>query len=121
MESFEVVIKTITAEMQKSISAKTVIGDPMTFGGTTIIPLSSVGMGFGAGTGAGKTSDNAEGSGGGGGMAIKPVAIVVMDEKEAKLETLKPPSSVPKKSVVEQIVEALPKLAEGMSAKKEEK
>ena len=91
MESLEDVIRAITAEMQKSISAKTVVGDPVTFEGKTIIPLISVGMGFGAGTGTGKSSDNAGGGGGGGGMAIRPVAVVVIDENGVKLETLKSP------------------------------
>lgn len=117
MESLEDVIRAITAEMQKSISAKTVVGDPVTFEGKTIIPLISVGMGFGAGTGTGKAADNAGGGGGGGGMAIKPVAVVVIDENGVKLETLKSP---PKASVVEQLAEAVPKIAEGMSPKKKE-
>ncbi len=117
MERLEDVIRAITAEMQKSISAKTVVGDPVTFEGKTIIPLISVGMGFGAGTGTGKSSDNAGGGGGGGGLAIRPVAVVVIDENGVKLETLKSP---PKPSVVEQLAEAVPKIAEGMSPKKKE-
>ncbi|MFB3765139.1 MAG: GerW family sporulation protein [Methanotrichaceae archaeon] len=117
MENLEDVIRAITTEMQKSISAKTVVGDPVTFEGKTIIPLISVGMGFGAGTGTGKTSDGNGGGGAGGGMAIKPIAVVVVDETGVKLETLKSP---PKPSVVEQLVEAVPKIAEGMSSKKKE-
>lgn len=120
MESLADVIRAITAEMEKSISAKTVVGDPVTYQGKTIIPLISVGMGFGAGTGSGKAADNAGGGGGGGGgggMAIKPVAIVVIDETGVKLETLKSP---PKTSVVEQLAEAVPKIAEGMAPKKKE-
>ncbi len=117
MESLADVIRAITAEMEKSISAKTVVGDPVTYQGKTIIPLISVGMGFGAGTGSGRADESAGGGGGGGGMAIRPVAIVVMDENGVKLETLKSP---PKTSVVEQIAEAVPKIAEGMSSKKKE-
>jgi uncharacterized spore protein YtfJ len=116
MQSLEDVLRAITAEMQKSMSAKTVVGDPVTFEGKTIVPLVSVGMGFGAGTGTGKTTDAAAGGGGGGGMAMKPVAVVVIDEHGVRVEALKSP----KASLVEQLVEAVPRIAEGLPQKKKE-
>ena len=64
MEGLSEIIRTITGEMQKSLSARTVVGDPITIEGKTIVPLVSVGMGFGAGTGSGK--EPASGGGGGG-------------------------------------------------------
>ncbi len=115
MQSLEDILRAITGEMQKSMSAKTVVGDPVTFEGKTIVPLVSVGMGFGAGTGSGKTPDEAAGGGGGGGMAMRPVAVVVIDENGVRVETLKSPRA----SIMEKLVEAVPKIAEGMSPKKE--
>ena len=58
------ILKTITEEMQKSLSAKNAVGDPVTVEGKTVIPLMSMGMGFGAGSGAGK-ADGQNGGGGG--------------------------------------------------------
>jgi uncharacterized spore protein YtfJ len=113
MESLAEILKTITAEMQKSMAAKTVVGEPMTIEGKTIVPLVSLGMGFGAGSGSGK--DTPGGGGGGGGMGIKPVAVIVIDERGARVETLKHP----KPTLVEQLAEVVPKIAEGMPAKKE--
>ncbi len=116
MQGLEDVLRVITAEMQKTMSAKTVVGDPVTFDGKTIVPLVSVGMGFGAGTGTGKTPDSPAGGGGGGGMAMKPVAVVVIDENGVRVEALKSP----KASIFEHFAEAVPKIAEGMSPKKKE-
>lgn len=116
MQSLEDILKAITTEMQKSMSAKTVVGDPVTFEGRTIVPLVSVGMGFGAGAGSGKTQEESSGGGGGGGMAIKPVAVVIIDENGVRVENFKSP----KTSIVEKLAEAVPKIAEGMSPKKKE-
>lgn len=114
MEVLPEILKTITGEMQKSLSAKTVVGDPITVDGKTIVPLISVGMGFGAGTGVGK--DASGGGGGGGGLGMKPVAVIIIDQHAVKVERLK---SV-KASLMEQIAEAVPKLIENIPEKKEQ-
>jgi uncharacterized spore protein YtfJ len=113
METVAERLKTITDEMQKSLSAKTVVGDPVTIEGKTIVPLVSLGMGFGAGAGSGK--DAPGGGGGGGGMGIKPVAVIVIDDRGARVETLKQP----KPTLVEQLAEVVPRIAESMPTKKE--
>jgi uncharacterized spore protein YtfJ len=113
METVAEILKTITDEMQKSLSAKTVVGDPVTIEGKTIVPLVSLGMGFGAGAGSGK--DAPGGGGGGGGMGIKPVAVIVIDDRGARVETLKQP----KPTLVEQLAEVVPRIAESMPTKKE--
>ena len=64
MEELSDILKTITTEMQKSLSPQTAVGEPITVEGRTIIPLMSVGMGFGAGSGKGKESEPG-GAGGG--------------------------------------------------------
>ncbi len=113
MEGLSEILKAITGEMQKTISARTVVGDPISVEGKTIIPLVSVGMGFGAGTGSGK--DATGGGGGGGGLGMKPVAVIIIDEHGAKVESLK----FAKPSLIAQLAEAAPMLAEGMPKKKE--
>jgi uncharacterized spore protein YtfJ len=108
------ILKTITGEMQKALSAKTVVGDPVTVEGKTVIPLMSVGMGFGAGSGSG-TKTSAGGGGGGGGLGIKPVAVIIIDQQGVRLERLKESQH----TLVEHVAEAVPKLLEGISHKKE--
>jgi uncharacterized spore protein YtfJ len=112
MEELSDIIRTVTGEMQKSLSARTVVGDPITIEGKTIVPLVSVGMGFGAGAGSGKEPASG-GGGGGGGMGMKPVAVIIIDAQGVKVESLKSP----KPSLVEQLIESVPKLAEGMPKK----
>jgi uncharacterized spore protein YtfJ len=99
--------------MQKSLSARTVVGDPITVEGKTIVPLVSVGMGFGAGSGSGK--DNNPSGGGGGGLGMKPVAVVIIDQQGVRIERLKES----RHSLAEHLAEAMPKFLEGMVHKKE--
>ncbi len=113
MESLADILKTVTGEMQKSLSAKTVVGDPIIAEGKTIIPLISVGVGFGAGTGMGKEASG--GGGAGGGLGLKPVAVIIIDQRGVRVERLESP----KASLMAQIAEAVPKLAENLSGKKE--
>ncbi len=107
------ILRAITEEMQKSLSPKTAVGEAATVDGRTVIPLMSVGMAFGAGSGQGK--ENNPMSGGGGGIGIKPVAVVIIDEQGARLERMQ----AGRHSLAEHMVEAVPKLLENLSRKKE--
>ncbi|MHB8118507.1 MAG: GerW family sporulation protein [Methanothrix sp.] len=113
MQELSDILKTITGEMQKALSAKTTVGDPVTIEGKTVIPLMSVGMGFGAGSSSGK-ADN-PGGGGGGGMGIKPVAVIIIDSQGVRVERLKEAQH----TLIEHVAEAVPKLLEGLARKKE--
>jgi uncharacterized spore protein YtfJ len=113
MDGLTDVLKTITGEMQKSLSARTVVGDPITLEGKTIIPLVSVGMGFGAGSGSGK--DNNPSGGGGGGLGMKPIAVVIIDQQGVRIERLKES----RHSLAEHLAEAMPKFLESVVHKKE--
>lgn len=76
-------------EMKALLDRRGVIGDPITVEGRTIVPLLSVGFGFGVGQGSGAPSrDVPEGSGGGvgAGGGVRPIALVVIDEKGVRLE-----------------------------------
>jgi len=48
------ILKTVTEEITNMISTKTVIGEPITLEGKTIIPVTKVSFGFGSGGGEGK-------------------------------------------------------------------
>jgi uncharacterized spore protein YtfJ len=113
MQELTDVLKTITEEMQKALSARTAVGDPVTVEGKTIIPLMSVGMGFGAGSSSGK-ADN-PGGGGGGALGMKPVAVIIIDQDGVRVERLKEAQH----TLIEHMAEAVPKLLEGLARKKE--
>src|SRR5689334_21464264 len=82
MENFETCLKTALAEIEKVLTTRTVVAEPVNINGTTIIPLISVGFGFGGGSGAGKskTADEGAGNGLGGGGGAKPVAVIIVDK-----------------------------------------
>ena len=50
----EKLVKATLGEIEKVLSTRTVVGEPITVEGVTLIPLISVGFGFGAGGGEGK-------------------------------------------------------------------
>jgi uncharacterized spore protein YtfJ len=92
MEHVERLLKTSLGEIERVLTTKTVVGEPMTVDGTTLIPLISIGFGFGAGGGSGKAKpDSGEGlgAGTGGGGGIKPVAMVVVSKGEVKVEPIR--------------------------------
>lgn len=108
MDHVQDLLKTAVAEIERILSSKTVVGEPMTVGDTTLIPLVSVGFGFGAGGGTGPApgaKERAEGSGAGtgGGGGIKPVAVIIVDAHGARLEPIRGGAS----SVLEKVAEAV--------------
>jgi uncharacterized spore protein YtfJ len=82
----EATIKEIAGELEKIATTKTVVGDPITAAGKTIIPISRISMGFGAGGGEGKKdTESGYGGGGGAGAKIEPVAFIMLSEEEARI------------------------------------
>jgi len=72
MEEVDSLVKTTLEEIEKVLSTRTVVGEPISIQGTTLIPLISVGFGFGAGSGSGKGEAKQKGEGTGGGTGVLP-------------------------------------------------
>jgi len=90
----ENLVKTTLGEIEKVLGSKTVVGESINVGETTIIPLLSIGFGFGGVGGSGSTDTTKhkpEGLGGGGaaGGGVKPIAIIVIDKNGARIESIK--------------------------------
>ena len=120
MSEIESLIKTTLSEIERILSSKSVVGEPITVEGNTIIPLMSIGFGFGGGGGIGKGGEKGEGggSGTGGGGGIKPVGVIVINKDGVKIELTKG-TVVP---LVERITDAATRLMEKRKeGKKEEK
>lgn len=93
MEDVEKLIKTSLEEIERVLTSRTVVGEPMSFEGNTIIPLIRIAFGFGAGGGAGTGSgkeEKSKGEGGGGAAAggawIKPAAVIIINKDGVKVE-----------------------------------
>ena len=91
MKDVEKVFGTAINEIERLLNTKTVVGDPITVEGNTLIPLISVGFGFGVGGGEGTDPKKGSGAGGGtgGGGGVKPVALIVINKEGVRVEALK--------------------------------
>lgn len=117
MEHVDELLKSAMGEIERLLSTKTVVGEPITVEGNTLIPLVSIGFGFGAASGTGKMKSGSasEGIGGGtgGGGGIKPVAVIVVNKDGARVESIKGGAS----SVLEQVAKTIGKVAQKSGGK----
>ena len=120
MQEVEKLVQTSLAEIERLLSTKTVVGEPITIEGNTIIPLVSIGFGFGAGGGSGKgeKTEKGEGIGGGtgGGGGIKPIAIITVNKEGVKVESIKGGTA----SVLEKVGDAVGRAIEKRGEKKKD-
>lgn len=115
MEDLDQLFDKAIGEIERMLNSKTVVGEPITVEGNTLIPLINVGFGFGAGGGKGTDPRQGSGHGGGvgGGGGVKPVALVIINEEGVRLEPVKSGSA----SVLEKVAETIGKAASAKSGK----
>jgi uncharacterized spore protein YtfJ len=119
----ESLVKTTLGEIEKVLGTKTVVGEAITVGETTIIPLLSIGFGFGGGgggmAGANEQKKGTEGAGGAGaaGGGVKPIAIIIIDKNGARIESIKGGMA----SVLEKMAETVPEVISKFTEKKDKK
>jgi uncharacterized spore protein YtfJ len=107
MEHVQDLLKANLEEVERLLSTKTVVGDPIKVDSVTLIPLISIGFGFGGGGGSGQAQKPGTGEGQGavtaGGGGIKPVAVVVISDDGVTVESIKGATA----NVIEKIGSAL--------------
>lgn len=72
----EDLMKIIFEELEKIVSANTILGKPVDIGEKVIVPVAGFGFGFGAGEGR-NSEKGGSGTGGGAGAGITPVAVII--------------------------------------------
>lgn len=98
------ILKDIVGELKNIASSQTVVGDPITVGDRTVVPVVKISLGFGAGGGQGERQQESGFGGGGGGAAkIEPSAFIIMDKDRISLLSAKP-------GKLDALVEAVPGL-----------
>ena len=100
--------ETLVTQIKTLLNADSVLGTPIEFEGTKIIPVVGYGFGFGAGSGAGEAvQEQAQGSGAGSAAVggIVPTALLVIT-KDGEVTVL--PA---KKGVVSELVSAIAPIA----------
>ncbi len=112
MEIVESLVKTTLEEIEKVLTTRTVVGEPITIDDKTLVPLISVGFGFGAGGGSGKgeAKQKGEGAGGGtgGGAWVKPIAVIIIDKEGVRIEPIMGGMA----TTIEKLGETIPNLLE---------
>lgn len=116
MDEVEKLFDKAVAEIERMLNTKTVVGEPITIEGNTLIPLINVGFGFGVGAGQGTDAQKGSGHGGGtgGGGGVKPVALIIVNSEGVRVEPIKSGTT----SVLEKIAETVGKAAAAGSASK---
>jgi uncharacterized spore protein YtfJ len=109
MKDIENLFGKAIGEIERMLNTKTVVGEPITVDGNTLIPLISVGFGFCAGAGEGTDPKKGAGIGGGtaGGGGVKPVALVIVGKDGVRVEPVKGSAA----TLVDKIAEVAGKFA----------
>ncbi|MEW6183533.1 MAG: spore germination protein GerW family protein [Bacillota bacterium] len=99
-------VETIVTQLEKLITTRTIVGEPITSGNATILPIVSTSFGFGTGSGEGGDASKGSGKGDGGGVgaAVRPTALVIMQEGDIKVYSLA------KKGTLEKLTELIPEV-----------
>ena len=118
MPDIKEIAKTTMEEIERLLSTKTVVSEPISVEGATLIPLVAFGFGFGAGGGSGKNEKTGEGDGGGtgGGGGMRPVAVVVITEDGVRVQPIRPGAT----GLVEKIAESISRVREAKQKKAKE-
>ncbi len=115
----EEMLKTSLDEMEKMLTSKTVVGEPIQIGENTVVPIVSIGFGFGSGAGEGETSPKGSGGGIGGGGGIKPVALLIVDKNgDIRLESIKGGTASALENIGSFVTKAVEKTMESKRASK---
>ena len=101
--------------MDGVVSTKTVVGDAIHIGDTTIVPLVDVSFGIGAGASCGAGKDSRK-NGGMGGMSGKmsPSAVLLIKNGQTRLVNIKNQDSVSK------VIDMIPDLVDRFTTPKQE-
>jgi len=115
MEDIEKLFDKAVGEIERLLNTRTVVGEPITIEGNTLIPLVNIGFGFGVGGGQGTEPKKGTGHGGGtgGGGGVKPIALVIVNKDGVRVEPIKGGTA----SVLEKVAESIGKVAASSSAK----
>ena len=111
-------------KIRDMVDVKTIIGDPIQAGDTTIIPVSKVSYGFASGGSDLPAKQNPKdlfGGGAGAGVTIQPVAFLVVN-KDGQVRLMQISASEDKaSSIVRTLPELIDRISEMVQSRKENK
>lgn len=116
------IMESTLEKMRQMVDVSTIIGEPITTGGTTLIPVSKITYGFASGGTDLPSKQNNElfGGSGGGGISITPVAFIVIQDGKCRMMQINNYTSSADRAIA-MIPELVDKLTELVEAKKDNK
>lgn len=113
-------LQSIVGELKQIASTESIVGEPITIGERTLVPIIRISIGFGAGGGEGSDSQNRGGfgGGGGGGARIEPAAFIVIEPDGISLLPAKPGTIDALVDAVPAVIGKIGKLAKTFASKK---
>jgi len=109
-------MSTIFDKLENFFKTKTVVGEPIKIGDTTLVPFIDITFGLGLGGGAGTDEKGMGGDGGGGGTGAKvsPTAVLVIQGDKVELLPIK------KAGGLDKLLDLVPGIIEKINEKKVE-
>jgi len=108
------ILQGVVGELKQMARSESIVGEAITIGDKTVVPIVKISVGFGAGGGQGEHEKTGAGfgGGGGGGVRIEPAAFIIMDKEGIRLLPAK-------KGKWEDIIESIPGIAKKIAKLKE--
>jgi uncharacterized spore protein YtfJ len=109
-------MNTIFDKLESFLKTKTVVGEPIKIGDTTLVPFInlSFGLGLGGGFGTDQKGNNGDGGGGGTGARISPTAVLVIQGDKVELLPIK------KCGGLDKLLDLVPGVVDKINEKKDE-
>jgi uncharacterized spore protein YtfJ len=106
------VLKTLVDQLRSIARTETIVSEPITVAGKTIIPISRIVLGFGGGGGqpVAGVKNSGPGGGGGAGLKIEPAAFILIDQDKVSVLAVPHP-----KGDIESVIESIPNLIENLA------
>ncbi len=114
------------AKIREMVDVNSVIGEPITADGVTIIPVSKVSVGF-AGGGSDFTTKNSAGKdtpfggGAGAGVNVVPIAFLIIKDGNVRMLPVATPANTTADRIVEMVPDTLDKVASFIDSHLEKK
>lgn len=109
-------MSTIFDKLENFLKTKTVVGEPIKIGDTTLVPFINISFGLGIGGGGGTDEKGMGGDGGGGGTGAKisPTAVLVLQGDKIELLPIK------KSGGLDKLLDMVPGIVEKLNENKHE-
>jgi len=96
MKHIEMLVKKVSDRLTGMAGANAVMAKAVSLGDCHVVPLCELSVGFGSGGGIGEADGETEsegpgkglGGGAGGGVKVQPVAVLIVDGNEVRLDSL---------------------------------